>query len=195
MTPKSAERKTDMAENTNLETEMTEQTAPEAEAKPAGPSLEELAAQVASLTEALNKQKKATDNASSDAASWKAKFRATQSEAERAEAERAEAERQLRAENEALKRDRTVSAYSNRALALGYDADLAAATAEAMANGNMDAVFDGIGQLIAAVKTKTATENLSRQPSLSTGTPPTASTVQKDEENKMRKWMGLNPKK
>ena len=193
MTPKSAERKTDMAENTNLETEMTEQTAPEAEAKPAGPSLEELAAQVASLTEALNKQKKATDNASSDAASWK--FRATQSEAERAEAERAEAERQLRAENEALKRDRTVSAYSNRALALGYDADLAAATAEAMANGNMDAVFDGIGQLIAAVKTKTATENLSRQPGLSTGTPPTASTVQKDEENKMRKWMGLNPKK
>ena len=97
-----------MAENTNLETEMTEQTAPEAEAKPAGPSLEELAAQVASLTEALNKQKKATDNASSDAAAWKKKYNATLSEAERAEAERQENERQLRAENEALKRDRTV---------------------------------------------------------------------------------------
>ncbi len=187
-----------MAENTNLETKETNVQSAEPETKPenkpAGPTLEELAAQVSSLTEALNKQKKATDSASSDAASWKAKFRATQSEAERAEAERAEAERLLREENEALKRDKTIGAYSNRALALGYDAELAKATAEAMANGDMNAVFDGIGQLIQTVKTQTETASLSRQPGLSAGTPPTSKDIQKDEDNKYRKWMGLNPK-
>ena len=181
------------AENTNAESPAELNAADEH--SPVVTETSDLQEQIKTLTAKYQKLKKSMDSAASDAAEWRRKYNATLSEAERAEAERQENERQLRAENEALKRDRTVSAYSNRALALGYDADLAAATAEAMANGNMDAVFDGIGQLIAAVKTKTATENLSRQPSLSTGTPPTASTVQKDEENKMRKWMGLNPKK
>ena len=184
-----------MAENTNLETEKTAQTEPEKNTEPAAPSLEELAASIKALQAALEKQKKATDNASSDAAAWKKKYNATLSEAERAEAERKEAEARLREENEALKRDKVIGAYSNRALALGYDADLAAMTAEAMANGNMDAVFDGIGQLIQTVKTKAVTESLSRQPGLSTGIPPSAKTVSDDEEDKIRKWAGLPPKR
>lgn len=188
-----------MAENTNLETEKTAQTEPETNANDgkasATPTIEELAASIKALQMALDKQKKATDNASSDAAAWKKKYNATLSEAERAEAERKEAEARLREENEALKRDKVIGAYSNRALALGYDADLAAMTAEAMANGNMDAVFDGIGKLIESVKTKTVTENLAKQASLSVGTPPTTNTVQMDEENQIRKWMGLPTKK
>ena len=184
-----------MAENTNLETEKTAQTEPEKKTEPAAPSLEELAASIKALQAALEKQKKATDNASSDAAAWKKKYNATLSEAERAEAERKEAEARLREENEALKRDKVIGAYSNRALALGYDADLAAVTAEAMANGDMDTVFNSIGQLIQTVKTKTVTDALSRQPGLSTGTPPTTNTVNDDEEDKIRKWAGLPPKR
>lgn len=184
-----------MAENnTNTNTEPTPQAEPQAEPAPATPSVEELQQQLATLQAAIDKQKKAIDNATNDAAEWKRKFRATQSDAERAEAERAEAEKVLRAENEALKRDKIVGAYSNRALALGYDADLAAQTAEAMANGDMNAVFDGIGKILEATKTKTATETLSRQPSLSTGTPPTARDVQKEEDNKYRQWFGMRPK-
>lgn len=183
-----------MAENTtNIETENTTQTT-EPKAEPT-PSIDDLAKQIKELQTQLAKQKKATDNASSDAADWKKKYNSTLSEAQRAEAERIENEKRLREENEALKRDKVVAAYSNRALSLGYDADLASATAEAMANGDMDAVFNSIGQLIQTVKTKTVTENLGKQSSLSTGTPPSTNTVQLDEENKLRKWMGLPPLK
>ena len=100
-----------MAENTEnkniQEPETTE------DKKPTAPTIEELAASVKALQAALEKQKKATDNASSDAANWKKKFQATLSEAEKAEADRAEAERTLREENEALKRDKVISSYSN----------------------------------------------------------------------------------
>jgi len=181
-----------MAENTtNLETNTT-QEAPKPEPTP---SVEDLAKQIKDLQTQLAKQKKATDNASSDAADWKKKFNATLTEAQQAEAARAEAEKALREENEALKRDKVIGAYSNRALSLGYDADLAAQTAEAMANGDMDTVFAGIGKLIESVKTKTVTENLAKQASLSVGAPPTTNTVQMDEENQIRKWMGLPTKK
>lgn len=191
-----------MADNTNLETTITTQstgTAPmstsTAKSIEPTPSVEDLAKQIKDLQAQLAKQKKATDNASSDAADWKKKYNATLTEAQQAEAARAEEEKRLREENEALKRDKVIGAYSNRALSLGYDADLAAQTAEAMANGDMDTVFAGIGKLIEAVKTKTVTENLAKQASLSVGTPPTTNTVQQDEENQIRKWMGLPTKK
>lgn len=178
--------------NTNIET--TETTGPK-EPKEPTPSLEDLNKQIKDLQAQLAKQKKATDNASSDAADWKKKYNSTLSEAQRAEAERVENEKRLREENETLKREKTISAYSNMALSLGYDADLANQTAEAMANGDMTAVFAGIGQLIQTVKTKTATENLGKQSSLSAGTPPSTATVNLDEDNKYRKWMGLPPRK
>ena len=127
-----------MAENTNIETEKTTQTEPEKKTEPAAPSLEDLAASIKALQAALEKQKKATDNASSDAAAWKKKYNA---------------------------------------------------------NGDMDTVFNSIGQLIQTVKTKTVTDALSRQPGLSTGTPPTTNTVNDDEEDKIRKWAGLPPKR
>ena len=180
-----------MAENTNIDTEKTTQEQP----KPETPSVDDLARQIKDLQAKLEKQKKALDNAASDAADWKKKYNSTLTEAQQKENARAEEEKRLRMENEVLKRDKVIGAYSNRALSLGYDADLAAATAEAMANGDMSAVFDGIGQLIEAVKTKTVTENYAKQASLSTGTPPSTNTVSNDEENKYRKWMGLPPLK
>lgn len=179
-----------MADSTNIDTTNTTQEVPNTEPTP---SVEDLAKQIKELQTQLAKQKKATDSASSDAASWKDKYRSTLTEAQQAEAARAEAEKALREENEALKRDKIIGAYSNKALSLGYDADLAAQTAEAMANGDMDTVFATMGQFIQTVKTKTVTENLGKQSGLSTGTPPSTNTVQKDEENKYRKWMGLPP--
>ena len=181
-----------MAENTENKTPKEPEQAEGN--KPTTPTIEELAATVKALQTALEKQKKATDNASSDAASWKKKFQATLSEAEKAEADRKEAEAEKDRRIAELERKETLSTYSNRALALGYDAVLAAQTAEAMANGDMNAVFDTIGQLIQTVKTKTATENLSKQSGLSAGTPPTQGTIQQDEDNQYRKWMGLKPK-
>lgn len=175
--------------NTNIET--TETTEP----KEPTPSLEDLNKQIKDLQAQLAKQKKATDNASSDAADWKKKYNSTLSEAQRAEAERKEAEAEKDRRIAELERKDIISTYKNMALSTGYDADLAAQTAEAMANGDMSAVFAGIGQLIQTVKTKTVTDSLSKQSALSTGTPPTTNTAQMDEENKLRKWMGLPPLK
>lgn len=188
-----------MADNTNIEPKNEETTQP-AENKtedgknPTAPTIEELAASVKALQIALDKQKRATDNASSDAAKWKDKYKSTLSEAEKAEAERAEAERALREENELLKRDRVIGAYSTQALSLdGYNAALAAQTAEAMANGDMGTVFAVFGQVLETVKTKAVTDSLAKQPGLSVGVPPSTNTVKEDEDNQYRKWMGLPP--
>lgn len=194
-----------MADNTNIET--TNTVTPETNAPVA--STNDLEKRIKDLETQLAKQKKALDAACTDAANnkdkardWQAKYESTLTEAQKAEekrkaaeAERVENEKRLREENETLKREKTISAYSNMALSLGYDADLANQTAEAMANGDMTAVFAGIGQLIQTVKTKTATENLGKQSSLSAGTPPSTATVNLDEDNKYRKWMGLPPRK
>lgn len=180
-----------MADNTNIETKDTTQTEP----TPASASTQDYEKRIKDLESQLAKQKKAMDAACTDAANWKNKYTATLSEAEKAEAKRKEDEAAKDRRIAELERKEVVSAYSNRALSLGYDADLAAQTAEAMANGDMDAVFAGIGQLIQTVKTKTATENLGKQSALSAGTPPSTATVNFDEDNKYRKWMGLPPLK
>lgn len=182
-----------MAENTNIDTTNTQDPEPKTN-EPKTPTIEELAASIKALETALEKQKKATDNASSDAAAWKKKYNATLSEAERAEAERKEMEALKDRRIAELERKETIGTYSNRALTLGYDADLASKTAEAMANGDMNAVFDSIGELIQKVRVQAVTDNLAKQGTLSTGTPPTANTVNNDEENQLRKWMGLQPK-
>ena len=82
-----------MADNTNIDTTNTTQEAPKTEPTP---SVEDLAKQIKELQTQLAKQKKATDSASSDAASWKDKYRSTLTEAQQAEAARAEAEKALR---------------------------------------------------------------------------------------------------
>lgn len=182
-----------MAENTpNVETDKTE--------IPAQPTVEELQKQIKDLETQMAKQKKALDAACSDAAnhkdkakSWQEKYESTLTEAQKAEAKRIEEEKALREENIALKRDKILSSYTNKALSLGYDAELAAQAAEAGANGDIIGLFDTIAPLLQTVKTKTVTENLGKQSGLSTGTPPSTNTVQKDEENKYRKWMGLPP--
>ena len=62
-----------MAENTeNKNTQEPETNT--GDKRPTAPTIEELAASVKALQAALEKQKKATDNASSDAANWKKKF-------------------------------------------------------------------------------------------------------------------------
>lgn len=182
-----------MAENT--ENKNTQEPETTEDKKPTAPTIEELAASVKALQAALEKQKKATDNASSDAANWKKKFQSTLTEAQQAEEARKEAEAEKDRRIAELERKETLSTYSNRALSLGYDADLAAQTAEAMANGDMSAVFDSIDQLIQKVRTKTVTENYGKQANLSTGTPPSTNTVTSDEDDKYRKWMGLPPRK
>jgi hypothetical protein len=73
------------------------------------------------------------------------------------------------------------------------DAELAAQTANALADGNMDSVFDCLKAFVEATTTRLNNEALNRQPGLSAGTPPTKNTVSDDELEKMRRYAGLSP--
>jgi hypothetical protein len=90
-----------------------------------------------------------------DAKKWKAQFdktaselaaankalKAKQTEEERKEAERLEAETAIKTELETLRKENAVTKSKARFLGLGYDEKLAAETATALADGDMEKVF------------------------------------------------------
>lgn len=85
--------------------------------------------------------KETFDNKASEAADLSRKLREkmTEDEAKKADNEKAWAD--MKAEIETLRKDKTISEYTSKYIALGYDKDLAADTAKAMADGDMERVF------------------------------------------------------
>jgi hypothetical protein len=138
----------------------------------------------------VEKLKAALSKASADAAEWKRQLRQKQTETERAEAERAEADKAMRDELETLRKEKRVSDYTAKCVALNMNADLAAQTANALADGNMDSVFDCLKAFVEATTTRLNNEALNRQPGLSAGTPPTKNTTVDTDYENMRRWMG-----
>jgi hypothetical protein len=138
----------------------------------------------------LEKLKAALSRANGEAAEYKRQLREKQTEAERAEAERAEADKAMREELEALRKEKRVSDYTAKCVALNMDADLAGKTATALADGDMDSVFDCLKAFVEATTTRLNNEALNRQPGLSAGTPPTTNTTVDTDYENMRRWMG-----
>lgn len=89
----------------------------------------------------LDRLKQALSKANAEAAENKRKLRDSMSEKERTDAEKSEALQKMQEELETLRREKVVSGYTAKYLALGYSEDLAKSTAEAMANGDTDTVF------------------------------------------------------
>ena len=152
-------------------------TEPAKDEKPVNPEVEKL--------------KAALTKASADAAEWKRQLREKQSEQERAEAERAEQEQAMREELETLRKEKRVSDYTAKCVALNMDAELAAQTANALADGNMDSVFDCLKAFVEATKTRLNNEALNRQPGLSAGIPPTKGNTEDEITAKLRRYAGL----
>lgn len=143
----------------------------------------------------VEKLKRLLSKANSEANSYKQQLREKQSAEERAAAERAEQEQAMREELETLRKEKRVSDYTGKCLALNMDAELAGKTAAALADGDMDSVFDCLKAFVEATTTRINNEALNRQPGLSAGTPPTSNTtVDKDYED-MRRWMGAPPRR
>lgn len=144
-------------------------------------------------SEEVTKLKTALSKANSDAASWKKQFREKQTEAERVEAERKEHETAVEEELRTLRREKTVSMYVAQCLALGYDKDLALRAAEAMTDNDAAEIIACQQEFLEA-KTKEIEANaLNKQPSITSGAPPTAQAAEADAYNKMRKAWGLPP--
>ena len=89
----------------------------------------------------LERLKNANSKANSEAAEWKRKHNALLSEEEQKKAAEADEKATLLAKLEALEKENAVAKYTAKYIALGYDKELAASTAEAMQSGDMDTVF------------------------------------------------------
>lgn len=86
-------------------------------------------------------KKEVFDKTASEAAAWKKKHNELLSEDERKKQEREEQYAVLVAEVETLRKEKTISAYTAKYMAEGYDETLARETAAALAEGLMDKVF------------------------------------------------------
>ena len=140
----------------------------------------------------VEKLKAALSKASADAAEWKRQLRQKQTEKERADAERAEADKALREELETLRKEKKVSEYTAKCVTLKMDADLASKTANALADGDMDSVFECLNAFVEATTTRLNNEALNRQPGLSAGIPPTKGNTEDEVTAQLRRYAGLS---
>ena len=139
----------------------------------------------------VEKLKRLLSKANREAASYKEQLRAKQTETERAEAERAEADNAMREELETLRKEKRVSDYTGKCLALNMDAELAGKTANALADGDMESVFDCLKAFVEATTTRLNNEALNRQPGLSAGTPPSKGNTEDEITAQLRRYAGL----
>ena len=144
-------------------------------------------------SEEVNRLKTALSKSNSECAEWKHKYRETQTEAERAEAERAEREKAVEDELRMLRRDKTVSGYQAQCLALGYTQELALRAAEAMADNDAAAIMACQQEFLDAKQKELEAAALNKQPTLTTGSPPTAQGADLEALNKQRRYFGLPP--
>lgn len=172
-------------QNKNVE----EQT--EVKTEPAQPTVEELAKQIEELNKTNEKYKKLLDKANSEAADNKRKLRDKMSEDERVANDTAEKQKAMEAELAALRKDKTVSDYTARLLASGFDSTTAQSTASALADGDMETVFANLTTLTDSISKSALAKAMDNQGGLSKGTTPTSADLEKAETNKLRAAMGL----
>jgi predicted RNase H-like nuclease (RuvC/YqgF family) len=179
-----------MDENNVAVTEqtVTEQTEPVKTEPAKDTDINKLKAEVEKLKASLSK-------ANSEAAEYKRQRNAEMDKSKLAEVERAEADKAMREELETLRKEKRVSDYTGKCLALNMDADLAGKTANALADGDMESVFDCLKDFVDATVTRLNNEALNRQPNLSTGVPPTKNTTVDTDYENMRRWMGAPSRK
>jgi hypothetical protein len=90
----------------------------------------------------LDKYKDATDKATKEAAEYKKQLKALQDQQKTGNSKADDTIAQLQKQVEELTRQNTIASYTAQFTALGYDAELAADTAIATADGNVAKVFE-----------------------------------------------------
>lgn len=112
----------------------------------------------------VDRLKAALSKSNSEAADYKKQLREKMSAEEVKAKEDAEKMEELIKERDALLREKTVAGHKAKYLALGYDEGLAEATAEAMANGEIDKVFANQKKHLEAVEKKIRADVLKDTP-------------------------------
>lgn len=139
----------------------------------------------------VTKLKTSLSKANSEAAEYKRLLREKQTEAERAEAERAEKDREREELLKSLLEEKRVSTYKAQLMSAGVDPDTADLMAKSLPEGVQDEYFLATKSFLDNQRQKLLTESINNQPGLSVGTPPTAAQAEREEENLLRKHMGL----
>lgn len=116
-------------------------------------------------------KKDVADKYASEAADWKKKYNATLTEQERKENEASEKFSSMEKELTELRRERTVSKYTADYIALGFDKQLASETAQALADGKTDVVFENMNKHQSALKANLKKELLMETPAPGAGKP------------------------
>ena len=86
-----------------------------------------------------------------------------------------------------------MSGFVAQCLALGYDKDLALRAAEAMADNDAAAIMACQQEFLDAKQKELEAAALNKQPTLTTGSPPTAQGADVEAINKQRRYFGLPP--
>lgn len=139
----------------------------------------------------VTKLKTSLSKANSEAAEYKRLLREKQTEAERAEADRAEREKALQDELASYRDRERISTYKANLMGAGIDEPTADLMAKSLPEGVQDEYFLATKSFLDNQRQKLLTESINKQPGLSVGTPPTAAQAEREEENLLRKHMGL----
>lgn len=139
----------------------------------------------------VTKLKTSLSKANSEAAEYRRLLREKQTEAERAEADRAEREKALQDELASYRDKERISSYKAQLMSAGVDSETADLMAKSLPEGVADEYFLATKSFLDNQRQKLLTESINKQPGLSVGTPPTAAQAEREEENLLRKHMGL----
>ena len=147
---------------TKEETKEETKDSKEPEKKDETPNVQELLVEISKL-------KRSVDKASSEAAEYKKKWKASMTEQEQISLEKAEAQAAKDAEFEALKKELSLRDGTERYMDLGMDKDLAKKAATAEVEGDRDSLNTILKQHQAAQKKKIEEEFYKKMPELNAG--------------------------
>ena len=132
--------------------------------------LAELTAQNQALMTEVAKLKKASDKNASEAADYKKKYRETLSAQEQASIDKAEKEAERDEKYNQLLRENQINKYVRQYMKQGYSEELATKAAEAMYDGDTDALFNVQTEATTAIIKKKESEWLKSRPDVNAGT-------------------------
>lgn len=112
----------------------------------------------------LEKQKAALSKANSEAAAWKRKHNELLSDEQRKQQEEAEKWANMEQELKSLRKEKTISEYTAKFSAQGYDEKLASETAEALESGDTATVFANQQKFLEEYAKKVVAEKLKGTP-------------------------------
>ena len=157
-----------MEENTNVtqETEVTEEVETQVEEKKEEaknePSIQDLMTEIARL-------KRQADKASSEAADYKKRWKASLSEVEKASMEKAEQEAAREEEFNQLKRENAINRLEKQYMLLGFTADEATRMASAEADNDQEAKIKIMAEVDGRKKKAYEAEFLASRPDVNIG--------------------------